>query len=96
MAHVVDELELPETSFFAWDARAHGRSEGEQGPDTTMATFVQDLDEFMRHIQSEFGIAQENIACRGAKRRRCDGGRLGSRLRAVDSLPGAGWRRHSR
>lgn len=62
MAHVVDELELPEVSFFAWDARAHGRSEGEQGPNTTMATFVQDLDEFVRHIQSEFGIAQENIA----------------------------------
>jgi alpha-beta hydrolase superfamily lysophospholipase len=31
MAHVVDELDLPEMSFFAWDARAHGRSEGEQG-----------------------------------------------------------------
>src|ERR1035437_3258201 len=27
-----------------------------------MATFVQDLDEFVRHIQDEFGIAEENIA----------------------------------
>lgn len=62
MAHLVDELDLPEVSFFAWDARAHGRSEGEQGPSTTMATFVQDLDEFVRFIQSEFGIAEENIA----------------------------------
>jgi alpha-beta hydrolase superfamily lysophospholipase len=62
MAHVVDELDLPEMSFFAWDARAHGRSEGEQGSTTTMATFVQDLDEFVRHIQNEFGIKEENIA----------------------------------
>lgn len=62
MAHLVDELDLQEISFFAWDARAHGRSEGEQGPATTMATFVQDLDEFVLHIVTEFGIAQENIA----------------------------------
>ncbi|HEV8148096.1 MAG TPA: bifunctional alpha/beta hydrolase/class I SAM-dependent methyltransferase [Bryobacteraceae bacterium] len=62
MAHVVEELDLPEVSFFAWDARAHGRSEGEQRATTTMATFVQDLDEFVRHIRSEFGIAEENIA----------------------------------
>jgi alpha-beta hydrolase superfamily lysophospholipase/SAM-dependent methyltransferase len=62
MAHVVDELELPEASFFAWDARAHGRSEGEQGPTTTMASFVRDLDEFVHHLQAEFGIAAENMA----------------------------------
>src|SRR5438105_350573 len=47
MGHLVDELDLPDVSFFAWDARAHGRSEGEQGSGTTMATFVQDLDEFV-------------------------------------------------
>jgi alpha-beta hydrolase superfamily lysophospholipase len=62
MAHLVDELDLPEMSFFAWDARAHGRSEGEQGPTTTMATFVQDLDEFVHHIRKTFGTAYENIA----------------------------------
>lgn len=62
MSHLVDELDLEEMSFFAWDARAHGRSEGEQGSTTTMATFVQDLDEFVRHITTEFGIAEENIA----------------------------------
>jgi alpha-beta hydrolase superfamily lysophospholipase len=62
MSHVVDELDLPEVSFFAWDARAHGRSEGEQGSTTTMATFVQDLDEFVQHIRTEFGIEPENVA----------------------------------
>jgi alpha-beta hydrolase superfamily lysophospholipase len=65
IAHVVDELDLPEVSFFAWDARAHGRSEGEQGPDTTMSTFVRDLDDFVRHIQDHFGIPVENIALVG-------------------------------
>jgi alpha-beta hydrolase superfamily lysophospholipase/SAM-dependent methyltransferase len=62
IAHAVTELNLPETSFFAWDARAHGRSEGEQDSETTMSTFVQDLDEFARHIRAEFQIAEENIA----------------------------------
>lgn len=62
MEHLVDELDMPERSFFAWDARAHGRSEGEHGATTTMATFVQDLDEFVRHLEAAFGIAQENIA----------------------------------
>src|SRR5580692_2669002 len=62
VAHLVDELDLQETSFFAWDMRAHGRSGGEQGSTTTMATFVQDLDQFVSHIEGEFGIAGENIA----------------------------------
>ena len=62
VAHLANELDMPEASFFAWDARAHGRSGGEQGSSTTMATFVQDLDEFVRHIGSEFGVAMENLA----------------------------------
>jgi len=62
MTHLIDELDLPDASFFAWDARAHGLSEGEQGATTTMATFVQDLDEFIRHICGEFQIPFQNIA----------------------------------
>ncbi len=62
MAHLVDELDLPEVSFFAWDARAHGRSQGEQDASVTMATFVRDLDGFVRHIRNTFGIAEEKIA----------------------------------
>jgi len=65
MAHVVDELDLPDVSFFAWDARAHGLSEGEQGATSTMATFVQDLDQLVRHIESAFGIPQESISVVG-------------------------------
>jgi alpha-beta hydrolase superfamily lysophospholipase len=31
MAHLVDELDLPDFDVFAWDARGHGRSPGERG-----------------------------------------------------------------
>ena len=61
MAHLVDELELPNVSFFAWDARAHGHSEGTQSG-TTMSMLVQDLNEFVRHVHTEFKIAEENVA----------------------------------
>lgn len=62
LAHLVEELNLPEWSFFALDARAHGRSEGLQDSATTMATFVQDLDDFVRHIRTEFALEEENLA----------------------------------
>lgn len=62
VAHIVDELNLPDCAFFALDARAHGRSQGKQDSSTTMATFVQDLDDFVRHLRAEFGLAEENIA----------------------------------
>jgi alpha-beta hydrolase superfamily lysophospholipase len=62
VAHLVDELNFPKFSFFAWDARAHGLSEGEQGARTTIATFVQDLDEFVIHIRREFGISVDKLS----------------------------------
>ena len=31
MAHLVNELNLPDFDFFAWDARGHGHSPGERG-----------------------------------------------------------------
>lgn len=62
LAHVAEELQLPEFSVFAWDARAHGKSGGKQDSNVTMATFASDLDEFVRHISGEFGIAFPDIA----------------------------------
>jgi alpha-beta hydrolase superfamily lysophospholipase len=62
VAHLVEELDLPDHAFFAWDARAHGRSGGEQGAETTMSTFVQDLDEFVRSIRADFGFEEQEIA----------------------------------
>src|SRR5256885_1921123 len=60
LQHVVDELDLPGTPMFAWDARGHGRSADanpESGSHPTMGTLVKDVDDFVRHISSEFGIA---------------------------------------
>ncbi|MBI2688478.1 MAG: alpha/beta fold hydrolase [Acidobacteria bacterium] len=62
LAHVADELNLPEFSIFAWDARAHGHSEGTQDSTVTMSTFSADLDEFIRHISATYGIDMANIA----------------------------------
>ena len=62
LAHVADELELPAFAVFAWDARAHGKSEGRQDSSVTMSTFSSDLDEFVRHIGDEYGIEMAGIA----------------------------------
>src|ERR1035438_8187610 len=60
--HLVDELDLPDYAMFGWDARGHGlsREAGEGNP--TLSTFVNDLDHFVRHISSAYGIPVENIA----------------------------------
>ncbi len=62
VAHIADELKLPEYDFFALDARAHGHSGGDQGSTTTMSTFVQDLDDFVRHLRVNFDVAEEDLA----------------------------------
>ena len=62
LAHVVDEIDLPGFAFFAWDARGHGHSGNSAKTIVTLATFVRDLDEFVRHVSSAHDIAVENIA----------------------------------
>jgi alpha-beta hydrolase superfamily lysophospholipase/SAM-dependent methyltransferase len=62
VAHLAEELDLPDYSLFAWDARAHGRSEGTQDASVTMATFVRDLDEFIRHLHTHHRVATQDIA----------------------------------
>jgi alpha-beta hydrolase superfamily lysophospholipase len=62
LAHLAEELNLPTFDIFAWDARAHGHSEGRLDSQTTMATFAADLDHFVRHISSTHAIPISNIA----------------------------------
>lgn len=62
MAHLVDEMNLPDYDFFAWDARGLGQSAGERGYAPSFASLVKDIDCFMRHISTEHGVALENIA----------------------------------
>lgn len=61
VTHLVDELDLPDTAFFAWDARGNGRSPGERGDAPGFDALVRDLDSFIAHIGSEHGIAVEDI-----------------------------------
>ena len=61
VTHLVDELDLADTAFFAWDARGNGRSPGERGDAPGFDALVRDLDSFIAHIGSEHGIAVEDI-----------------------------------
>lgn len=56
MAHLVEELGLQGFDFFAWDARGHGESPGERGDSPSFATSVRDVQTFIDHIASAYGI----------------------------------------
>lgn len=61
MAHVVDEIDLPDFACFAWDARGHGRSPGERGYSPSFGTSVRDVQSFIEHIVAAHGIAESDI-----------------------------------
>src|SRR2546422_10294388 len=61
MAHLVDELVLPEFDFFAWDARGHGRSPGSRGDSPSFGASVRDVQTFVDHIGARHGIVPEDI-----------------------------------
>lgn len=62
MAHLVEELQLPEFDFFAWDARGHGESPGERGDAPSFSACVKDIQYFVQHIQQRYSIDSKNIA----------------------------------
>ena len=43
------------------DARGHGRSPGERGYAKSFGTIIRDVDAFVRHVSTTYGIAYENI-----------------------------------
>lgn len=57
VAHLVDELDLPDFDFYAWDARGHGRSPGERGYSPSFSTSVRDVQTFVDHIETTHGVA---------------------------------------
>ena len=61
VVHLVDELDLPDMAFFAWDARGNGRSPGERGDAPSFSALARDLDAFIAHIGREHGIAVKDI-----------------------------------
>ena len=62
VAHLADELALPDFQIFAWDARGNGQSEGERGDAPNFATLVKDAQCFIEHITQEYGLNQQDIA----------------------------------
>ncbi|MBD9483311.1 bifunctional alpha/beta hydrolase/class I SAM-dependent methyltransferase [Pseudomonas sp. PDM14] len=62
MAHLVDELDLADFDFYAWDARGHGLSPGARGDSPSFATSVRDVQTFIDHIATRHGIAVEDMA----------------------------------
>ncbi len=64
-AHIVEELGLEDFSFFAWDARGHGRSPGRRGDSPSFAVSVRDVDDFVRHIRATYGFEMEQIVVLG-------------------------------
>ncbi len=62
MAHLVDELGMPEFDFFAWDARGHGRSPGARGDAPGIDALVRDIDSFAAHLDAEHGFGHGDLA----------------------------------
>ena len=62
MAHIVDEMDMPDYDFFAWDARGHGQSPGERGFSPSLGTSVRDIQTFVDHISSDYGFKEKDIA----------------------------------
>jgi alpha-beta hydrolase superfamily lysophospholipase len=62
MAHLADELGLPDHAIFAWDARGHGRSPGARGYSPGLDASVGDVQSFVDHIARTAGIPVERMA----------------------------------
>jgi alpha-beta hydrolase superfamily lysophospholipase len=58
----IERMGLNDTWFFAWDARGHGRSPGERGYAPSFGRMVQDADEFIRHLSTQFKLPIEGMA----------------------------------
>ena len=62
MAHLVDELNLPDFEFFGWDARGHGRSPGARGFSPSLGTSVRDVNDFVDEVSRVSGHDISDIA----------------------------------
>lgn len=62
MAHLVDELDLPDFDFFAWDARGHGRSPGPRGYSPGLDFTVRDVQTFVDHLGAAHGLDPRDVA----------------------------------
>ncbi|WP_298790766.1 alpha/beta hydrolase, partial [uncultured Campylobacter sp.] len=59
--NIADGLADESFSYFAWDQRGHGRSDGERGDAPSMGRLIADVDEFVAHIEQRFGFETQNL-----------------------------------
>ena len=52
----VAALGLDDVAVFAWDQRGHGLSSGERGAAPDLATVIRDVDEWVHHLCTTYGI----------------------------------------
>lgn len=62
MAHLVDELDLGDFDFYAWDARGHGKSPGPRGYSPSFSDSVRDVQTFIHHLRDTWHIPEEEMA----------------------------------
>jgi alpha-beta hydrolase superfamily lysophospholipase len=62
MAHLVDELDLPDFDFYAWDARGHGKSPGVRGYSPSFAHSVRDVQTFVEHVRDTWQTDETDMA----------------------------------
>ena len=61
MAHLADELGLPDFDVFAYDMRGHGRSPGVRGDSPSVSHSVRDVQTFVGHIAAAHGVNVADI-----------------------------------
>lgn len=61
LQHIVDELAMPDTAFYAWDARGHGRSPGQRGYSPSLARSVRDVEEFVRFAAKDSRTSMDHV-----------------------------------
>ncbi|MDR2614915.1 MAG: bifunctional alpha/beta hydrolase/class I SAM-dependent methyltransferase [Candidatus Accumulibacter sp.] len=62
MAHLVDELDLPDFDFYAWDARGHGQSPGARGDAPSIGSSARDIQTFVDHLCATWQLTEPDIA----------------------------------
>lgn len=61
LQHIIDELAMSDTAFYAWDARGHGRSPGQRGYSPSLTRSVLDVDEFVRFAATDSQASMEDV-----------------------------------
>lgn len=51
IAHLAEELNLPDFAIFAWDQRGLGRTRASSGPALSMNVSIRDTDSFHGHLR---------------------------------------------